>query len=176
MEVNLLLTLLLFLLVKLSSLFTDMDFEKINYDYSMKNIPIPTNEEHQIELIHSVEKVIGNLRKHGENSLRPKKQSKQKETYEFKSTRKPPNVPELKQLEEKLYNLVKNVKYNNNTNEFQKTLKKDKWKIKNEKKILLKGDKSSNYYRISPEDHEKFIFRNISKDSKNQIQVHLRQT
>ena len=36
--------------------------EQVKFDYSLKNIPIPTQEEYKIELISSAEKFIKNLK------------------------------------------------------------------------------------------------------------------
>ena len=38
------------------------NYSKINFNYSMKNIPIPSRDEYLMQLIYSTEKFVRNLR------------------------------------------------------------------------------------------------------------------
>ena len=49
------------------------DMEHVKFDYSMKNIPIPSEREFIIELISSVEKFIKNLKWRAFHYLNPAK-------------------------------------------------------------------------------------------------------
>ena len=47
-----------------------------------------------------------------------KKRPKAKETYGFKSSKSPPTVPELKEFEDGMLNIVQNVKFRRHIKEF----------------------------------------------------------
>ena len=40
----------------------DQDLEEVNFGYSMKNVSLPSQKEYILQLIHSVEKFVRNLR------------------------------------------------------------------------------------------------------------------
>ena len=63
-----------------------MDMEKVNFNYSMKNVSLPSQKEYLLELIHSVEKFVRNLRWRAYFYLNPQ-QKPQKEKYDFRSLR-----------------------------------------------------------------------------------------
>ena len=113
----------------LSTLFATMDMEKVNFGYSMKNIPIPSNQEYLLEFINASEVLTTTLRWESFFFLNPDKIPSAKETYNFKSTRSAPKVKELCELECKLFDLCRNIKFDNGyTNSFQDKLKKLKGK------------------------------------------------
>ena len=60
-------------------------FSKHDFNYSMKNIPIPSKKEYLLQLIHSVEKFIRNLRWRALYFLNPTEKP-EKETFGFKSS------------------------------------------------------------------------------------------
>ena len=76
----------------LSTLLATMDLENVNFGYSLKNIPIPSNQEYLLELINSSEVFVNSLRWHCYFFLNPDKKPNAKETYGFKSTKSAPKV------------------------------------------------------------------------------------
>ena len=86
----------------------------------MKNIIIPNKKEYQMQLTHSVGTFVNNLRWRAEIYLRPKPFTTSKENYGFKSLKNAAPVPELKEFEGKLYDLVKNVQFKEVPNSFSK--------------------------------------------------------
>ena len=87
-----------------------MDVEKVNFGYSMKNIRLPSHREYLSQLIHSTETFVRNLRWRSYFLLNPST-SEKKEKFEFRSIRAPPQIKELRKLEDSLYDLVKNIKF-----------------------------------------------------------------
>ena len=81
-------------------------YQKFNFAYSMKNIPIPSHKEYLLQLTHSVEKFVKNLRWRAHFFLNPDKKS-DKETYGFKSIKAAPKIQELEELEDRLYTMIK---------------------------------------------------------------------
>ena len=99
-------------------------YNKKKFNYSMKNIPIPSRDEYLYQLIHSVEKFVRNLRWRAHFFLNPT-QEQNKETYGFPSLKHPTALPELKLLEQRLMAMVRNVEFRSYSNEFQEVLKED---------------------------------------------------
>ena len=63
-----------------------MNLEEVNFGYSMKNISLPSQKEYILQLIHSVETFVRNLRWRAYFILNPNERP-QKETHGFKSLR-----------------------------------------------------------------------------------------
>ena len=60
----------------------------------------------------------------------PKKQNEKREYFGFNSTKPAPIIPELKEFEKGLLNLIQNVEFDIKTSDFQNMLKKDVKDIK----------------------------------------------
>ena len=73
------------------------NFHKYEFNYSRKNIPIPSKKEYIMQLTHSTEKFIANLRWRSHFHLNPHLKSGKK-TYGFNSIKAAANVKELGQL------------------------------------------------------------------------------
>ena len=139
--------------------------EQVNFGYSLKNIPTPESKVYLKMLINSSEKVIRSIRWRVFHYLNPNKSNK-KETFGFTSTKPAPSHPDLKDFENGIADIIKNVKFKKETNEFQKKLKKDVLDIKSESKVFIAADKTNNYYKTEAEDYTKLLEKNITKDYK----------
>ena len=84
-------------------------YSKVQFNYSMKNIPIPARDEYILQLIHSVEKFVKNLRWRVKCSQKPPKE--QKETYGFPSPKHPGSVQDLKLLEQRLMAMIRDIEF-----------------------------------------------------------------
>ena len=118
-------------------------------------------------MINSVEKFVWNLRW---KVLFFKKShtSQNKETYDFKTTNTPPAVDELIPFEEDLTDLIKNIEFKTVKNEFQDKLKEEKDFIKNESKIFVAADKTTNFYLIEPKEYQEIVDKNVQKEYKKE--------
>ena len=122
-----------------------MNMEQVNFQTSLKNIPIPSKQDYLSELIFSVGVFIANLRWRAFFFLNPTEQSK-KEKYGFKTTKPAPYVKELKPFEDSIYDLVKNVKFKQSpSNTLQNTLKQNMRDISHEDRVYVAADKTQNY-------------------------------
>ena len=101
------------------------NMEQVNFGYSLKNIPIPNNQEYLLELVSSVGTFISNLRWRSWHFLNPSN-NERKETFGLKTTNPAPSdVKDLKEFENDLHNLVKNVKFKQHTSSpIETTMKK----------------------------------------------------
>ena len=140
--------------------------EQVRYDYSMKNIPIPSEQEFIIELISSVEKFIKNLKWRSHHYLNPAQQTANKKTFGFNSTCPPPKVDELDNLQNMLYDLIINIKFRKHSSQFQNKLKDDIKEIVKEKRMFIPADKTTNFYKVTKEKHTELLEKSINKEYK----------
>ena len=138
---------------------------KHDFGYSLKNIPIPSKKEYLKELTHSVEKFVRNLRWRAHFFLNPNDRPS-KETYGFKSIRAPPQIKELKQFEDRLFTLIRNIEFRPYTNTFQEKLRRDIKVIEDSDDVFVAADKTTNYYKLTPAEHDELLQKNIQKDYK----------
>ena len=140
--------------------------KQLNFMTSLKNIPVPdSKKEHRDQTIQSVHIFVNKCRWAAKNALKPM-EKEVKETYGFRSTKAPKKVPELVPFEQKLFEMVKNIKYKDPKRpkpELQKKLAKDVANIRKEKKVIVASDKTSNYYLVEKEAYKNMIERDIQK-------------
>ena len=117
-------------------------YSKVQFNYSMKNIPIPSKDEYVLQLIHSIEKFIKNLRWRIKCSKKPP--TEQKETYGFPSPKHPGAVQDLKLLEQRLLALARDIEFRSFSEEFQEKLKQDVREIREATELIVEADKTSN--------------------------------
>ena len=155
--------------------------EKINFGYSMKNIPIPPKNSYLKALIDKTESFLTRLRWKAIFFLNKKDNKEEKEeenlpndSYNFKSEKVPPKVKELISFEEDVYKLISNIKFHNYTNDFQKQLNNDVNLIKRSNKVFVPADKTTNMYQLDPEQYDKLLLENITKEYKKTNKEELR--
>ena len=73
-----------------------MNMEQVNLGYSMKNIPVPSENTYLHMMVNSAEKLIHNLKWKSFFYLKPNSRSATKGTFGFKSRAPAPQVPELR--------------------------------------------------------------------------------
>ena len=87
-------------------------YEKLKFDYSTKNIPISNKTEYKLKLLDKIRNFCRRIRikiyfctdeEYNTNIF------EKKETYGFKSNIMPKLTDELKELENEMFNLVKQV-------------------------------------------------------------------
>ena len=140
-------------------------FDKFNFDYSMKNISLPSQKEYLMQLICSVETFVRNIRWRAHFFLNPDERPK-KEKFGFKSLKAAPKIKELQKLEDGLYDLVRNVTFKKFSNAFQRKLKSDRMRIRNENRLIVPADKSSNFYGLEKYDYDELIYSDKAGNKK----------
>ena len=148
--------------------------DAITFDYSTKNIPLPTKEKYKFELIRSTEKIIKNMRwkAHFFDDPNSRANNRDENTNDpanhssFKSKRCPPTIPDMKNFEKDLASMIDNIKFKRASSSFQTKLKEDVQRIKQCDKLIIPADKTQNFYKISREDHNKILLDNITKEYK----------
>ena len=141
--------------------------ERFEFGKSLKNIPIPSKDSYMKLLLAKTGDFIERLRWKTFFFLNPKQGVEDLETFGFNTTKSAPQSKELVNFENDLIELVSEVKFKDRiTNQFQKELRKDVQEIKNSKDIFLLADKTTNIYKVSPENYQKLLTENITKDYK----------
>ena len=135
--------------------------EQTNFGYSMKNINIPGTKEYLLNLTHSANRFIHNLRWRVHFHLNPTDKPQTKQTYGFKSLKTAPPVKGLEEFEDGLVDLIKSIKTKQVTTDFQDKLKTDTSKIKKETKVIIQADKTTNFYKMTSDDYKELLDRNI---------------
>ena len=87
------------------------------------------------------------------------------DTYGFKSTKNPPPVDELQDFEDDMLKMVQSTKLIQVNNPFLTKLKNDT-EHKNETKLLIAADKTTNFYKLEPSKYNDLLEQNITKSYK----------
>ena len=97
--------------------------------------------------------------------LHPEHSGNTKETYGFKSRTSPPNIPELANFERSIQELIRNIKFRNTNNEFQKKLAHDiSTNIKSSQHLLISADRTTNFYNMDVKLYKELLHNNVTKD------------
>lgn len=98
--------------------------------------------------------------------LNPSTSSTTRENYGFKSTKNPPPIEELKDFEDDVCKMIQSVKFKQVNNPFLNKLKEDTDRIKNEPKLLIPADKTTNFYKLEPATYNDLLEKNVTKSYK----------
>ena len=88
----------------------------------------------------------------------PDKSGNKKETFGFKTSKPAPKAKELSEFRDGMLNIIKNVVMTNKTNDFQEKLKQDCKKMKQNDKVFVTADKTTNFYRPKPPTTTPVVF------------------
>lgn len=141
--------------------------EKLNFDCSTKNIPIPNSKDYIKRFIGMTEKLIKRMRWRAFYFLNPNAPTEQKETYGFNSSKTPPQIPELNDFENKMTSLIQSIEFRApRQSEFQDKLHNCIQTINKNENMYVPADKTTNYYKLSADEYELLLKKNIEKQYK----------
>ena len=132
--------------------------ERIKFDCSLKNIPIPSKSSYQLQLIDKIKSVIKRMRWKVQIFLTNTynvNNSVNREIYGFKSKHHPDLRKELQTFEKDLFDIASSLKFRSTTNDFQKELKEDISSINFSTDVIIFAGKTNNIYKTSPEQYKK---------------------
>ena len=132
--------------ILLSSLCVTDRMDQHRFDYSMKNVPIPSEEEYKIEFLHCIHTFSTRMQWRAFHFLNPQLVKNSKETFGLNTTRAPPIVKELKSLQDGLCDIAKNLRFRKVNDQFQNKLKSDIKDIRRDDKVVIAADKTRNFY------------------------------
>ena len=148
--------------------------DQINLGYSLKDIPLADDKTFLQILIQSWEKTDKAMRWKILKTFHPEAfQNSGKENYGFKTT-KPAPTPKtdcpsykpLREFQQGMVELIKSIKFNNNSNEHLERMKKDIAKISKEKRVYVSADKTSNLYLVKPNRYRELLQKSVHKEYK----------
>ena len=140
--------------------------EKLAFNLSLKNIPIPPKKTYMKQLIDKTDNFISRIRWRTDRFLFPWKYENPKPSYGFKSTRTAPTSNLLKPFEDELFEKIANLEFNEHRSKFQNKMAETVMLIKKSKNVFVCADKTTNIYEVSPDKYNKLLRDNITKDYK----------
>ena len=161
--------------------------QKIDIDYSLKNIPLQSKKSYQKDLVKNCQKLCWRVRWKAlkgwgcfddpTTGARPVR----KNYYGFK-TNKTPKLPTaaefphidwskikeeveiLKEFEEELFKIPTKVKFKFFDNPLQRTMRNDLRTVHSSGKVIVKADKTRNFYAVPPKYYNDVVLSNIGVD------------
>jgi len=136
--------------------------KQIKFDYSTKNIPLPSHKDYILHLIRQIENLCKRMRWRAFLYLHPEAKVEQKETYGFWSRKAPPQISQLLSFEKRMQNFKHKIKFRKVNCAFQQKLLKD---IRNKidcAQVIIPADKTSNFYETNPCTYNKLLHDNIT--------------
>ena len=107
-----------------------------------------------------------------ENTLESPLLSQSRHGLVFKGTlglqinKNPPPIEELKDFEDDMLKMIQSVTFKQVNNPFLNKLKEDTDRIKNEPKLVIAADKTTNFYKLEPSTYNDLLEKNIAKSYK----------
>ena len=139
--------------------------ERVKFNYSMKNIPIPSKNAYLKNLIFKLESLIKRIRWKAyffENSNEIN-ETTTATNFGFKSVESPPKYEYLNAFENDLYDLLRNIEFKRINTAFQNQLNKDINLINNDPLLFIPADKTNNLYKLNNDKYQKLLQDNITK-------------
>ena len=140
--------------------------------YHEKNrvFPLPRRESYIYKLIDKTEQLLKRMRwkalfyDNDNTSHRKKNQSENKNNcFTMKSRKCPSQVESMKGFEKDLTKMIENIQFRRVSSTFLLKLDEDIKNIKCSKKMFISADIAQNFYEIKKEDHEKILYKNMTK-------------
>ena len=128
--------------------------EKVNLGYSVKNIPLANEQNYKATLVEKIEAVIKRMRWKALFFM-SRNESLQMENYGLPTAKCPGQVKEMVQFENELLLLAKNIEFKSLSSTFQTRMKNDLKSMRDSGKTLTPADKTTNMYRLSPEEYNR---------------------
>ena len=138
--------------------------EKFDIDYSLKNIPISSNESYLIKLIKNIESVGKRMGWTASFFSQEKHKSDiRREDLRFKSKNTLPQCKHMEAFKKKFLDVIPNIKLRSVKNTFQKELKEDIPKIKQSRNAFVFADKTSNINEMPEQQNKKLLHDKATK-------------
>ena len=149
------------------------NMERILFNYSTKNIPVASRKTYIKQLIDKTEQFLCRMRWRAFHFLNPE-QTAAKETFGFKTKNCPPAIEEMKAFEQGMITIIHNTKFKDIKCQFQSDLDEDIKSVKNDNRLFVKADKSTNFYKLDTTKYNELLDANITKTYKKADKGQLR--
>ena len=129
-----------------------------NLGYSLKNIPIPTQQHYLKSMIDKVESFITRLRWNAYFFEKTDQRNSNKSTNTgFKSNVTPPQNEKLTPFKSGFCDMVRSIEFKSVRNNCQPTLREDLNKIKSSGNLLVFSDKTTNLNEMPPNQYKTLL-------------------
>ena len=93
-------------------LYSNLSWKKLDINYSLKNIPIPSNESYLIKLIEKIESVVNRICWRAHFFLQEKHESDiQIEDFKLQSKNTPPQREHMETFENEFLDMISSIKF-----------------------------------------------------------------
>ena len=134
-----------------------------SFNYSLKNIPIPSKQSYLKSLTDKVESFLKRLRWKAYFFEHPSTKDDYAADFGFASSLTPPQCDSLIPFENDMYEIIRNIKFRDGLNTFQQVLKGDVKNIQSSPNMFVSADKTSNMYEMPRDQYAKLLHDNITK-------------
>jgi len=136
-------------------------------NYSLKNIPVPSQKAYLSRLIEKVESLLKRMRWKAFFYLKGDDgEEYSSNNHGFRTRKCPPAPMEMKAFEEDMVKLIESVSFRRVTDPFQNQMKEDIHRIRQSDKMLVEADKTRNIYSVDKEQYQKIIDNNVTSKYK----------
>ena len=145
-----------------------MNLNVKNFNFSVKNIPIPSQNAYKKRLLEMTESLLRRMRMKAYfyNKESSDQRSQPVSNFGFKSDYAPPKNEHLNAFEEDIYEMVRNIEFTKCHSPFLKSLNEEVNTIKRSPNLFISADKTSNIYEMKKEDYNKLLKENVTKGYK----------
>ena len=140
---------------------------RLDLPYSMKNIPILSQFNYEKLFIYRAEDLAERMRWAVIHDKQKEKidESERRNTYDFRTSARAPACPELKEFEDDLFGLIRDIERRHISDPLQDRMKADLTYIKSlQNEIVVCSDKTSQLYIMNVEEYKAFQKREIMKN------------
>jgi hypothetical protein len=141
--------------------------EATQFGYSTKNIPIPSENDYKKARIEKAEHLWKRMRWKAHFFLTPENKHDRKETYGFNSKKSPSHIPELASFENRMHDMIQNVKFKDVKSDFRRKYHLiDVKNIRKNESLFVPADKTTNFYKMDRPSYNQLLQKNITKTYK----------
>ena len=137
--------------------------EKTNFNYSLKNIHTPTKKSYQLMLMEKIERVIKQMWRKAHFYIKKDTSNIAHTNYGFNTKNYRSQCKELQNFQKDLLDTIKLIKFWIVKISFQRNLNEDILNIKSSPDVYALADKTTNIYKLPPQDYGKLLHENITK-------------
>ena len=139
----------------------------ISFDYSLKNIPLPSKTSNIKTLVEKVESLLRRMRwKVYFFELNQEDEDHASENFGLKSDLTPPKNESISLFEKDMYQLIKSIEFEKSSNEFMLQMSEDLKSLQNTNQVIVFADKTTNLYKMDVDNYHKLLRENITKKYK----------
>ena len=140
---------------------------KIQFNYSLKNIGLPSQNQYRRRLIEKVESVVHRMRWKA-HFFQNGKSVSENNKFGLPSKNRAPAINAMKGFEDDLTHMINKVSFRKVNDPFLNTVTEGIKKVNTSKNVFVFADKTQNIYEVPPSTYTKLLTENITKTYKTE--------